>query len=548
MQNYAIAAKELILKQNPRASGIETFIYEPSTIEEEPLGNLYIMGWLQNHRQDLAFIPNLIASVIRREFYKLEAREDAKTHLERSVQKANEALKDIAKTNKSVLEDIGLCVINIAGDTIRFATIGECVMLLFRDTAVTDMLVKSRKRNMQEGFANIVTGSIEECDRFIISTSRIMDLFSEAGINKLFMLPQENQAEIITGIYLKNSKQSALPDQAAILLEVRVQKNLGLLTFAKKIRTKSSVVARHTKSAIIPTTMITHAMQKLNPAHAIRNLSRFRVHRNVLLLSTGVIVAGAGMLIFVTMSMAYTALAGARAKTMQAESLLRSDKQSALIALREANSIAFPLLSVWYTRIDAEKLLGTIDYLINKTNGIYNAPPVFIASVPTASLQFMPSFIFDTREYLYIFDSTPNLFYKVNKSSREGSFTFLDSATTTQSERAFQKDDKFYFISNAERTAYVFSIADKKLERAAASLKKTLAMPSAQNTRDMPDARYALAPEKSRISKESKLGATRDVFLLGAHARNPMDFTVSYDTKYIYVLAHNSIFALENSQ
>ncbi|OGD32384.1 hypothetical protein A3C91_05015 [Candidatus Azambacteria bacterium RIFCSPHIGHO2_02_FULL_52_12] len=548
MQNYFIAAKELILKQNPRASGIETFVYEPSTIEEEPLGNLYIMGWLKNHRSDMAFIPNLIASVIRRKFYKLEAQEDAKTHLERSVQKANEALKDIAKTSTSVLEDIGLCVVNIAGDKIRFATIGDCVMLLFRDVAVTDMQQKSGKKKAREGFANIVTGDIEERDRFIISTRRIMDLFSDAGIVKLFMLAQENQAEIITKIYQKNSKETPLPDQAAMLLEVKAQKGQGLLSFTKNIRARSNVVAQRTKDAFSPTKTIGRAMQKLNPADAIRGLSRIRVHRNALLLSTGIVLTVVGSFVYVAMSMKFTALANAKAKTAQAEPLVRSDKQNALTLLREANALAFPLLSAWYMRADAEKLLGAVDRLFNKANNIYIGPPVFIATVPTTSLQFTPSSIFDTQDYLYVFDKTPNLFYKIDTSSREGSFTFLDLATTTESNRAFQKDGKLYFVNDAARAAYVFSPADKKLERVAASLKKTLAEPSAQNTRDMPDARYALTPEKSRISKDSKLGTIRDLFLLGAYAQNPLDFTVSHDAKYIYVLAQNNIFALENSQ
>ena len=46
--NFAIDVKELILTQNGKNMGTETFVYEPSNIEEEALGNLYIIGCLHN--------------------------------------------------------------------------------------------------------------------------------------------------------------------------------------------------------------------------------------------------------------------------------------------------------------------------------------------------------------------------------------------------------------------------------------------------------------------------------------------------------------------
>ena len=77
-KNYAISTKELILKQAKHKGGTETFVYEPSNIEEEPLGNLYIIGWMKNGQKDLAFVPNLIASLMKREFYKVYYRKESK--------------------------------------------------------------------------------------------------------------------------------------------------------------------------------------------------------------------------------------------------------------------------------------------------------------------------------------------------------------------------------------------------------------------------------------------------------------------------------------
>src|SRR3989344_2610315 len=113
-KNYAISTKELILKQAKHKGGTETFVYEPSNIEEEPLGNLYIIGWMKNGQKDLAFVPNLIASLMKREFYKQNG-EPAEVLFESALKKANSALSDIAASTANLSDVLGLCIINIAG-------------------------------------------------------------------------------------------------------------------------------------------------------------------------------------------------------------------------------------------------------------------------------------------------------------------------------------------------------------------------------------------------------------------------------------------------
>src|SRR3990172_267414 len=95
-KNYAISTKELILKQAKHKGGTETFVYEPSNIEEEPLGNLYIIGWMKNG-------------------------EPAEILFESALKKANAALSDIAASTANMGDVLGLCVINIAGEKVRFA-------------------------------------------------------------------------------------------------------------------------------------------------------------------------------------------------------------------------------------------------------------------------------------------------------------------------------------------------------------------------------------------------------------------------------------------
>lgn len=511
MSNYKIETKELILKQNQRASGIETFVYEPSTVDEEVLGNLYIIGWLKNSRQDLSFIPNVIASVIRREFYKQSVTQDAYAHFEFAIQKANEAFKDVAKTNKNVLEDVGICAVNIVADKIRFSFIGECTLLLFRDGELIRMNEASSAEQKDsdgtpDGFANIVNGDIEENDKFIFSTFAVMDLFSDTGIAKLFQLPQNEQADIVTKIYQKNSKDTPLPDQAAILLEVKAPKIQGVLAFTKVLRAKTSVINPQGQGAAALQT-ISVALQKMNPKVALKKAAAIRPHRNAIIISGIVFAFMLSSFIGIAIYAKLAILAEVRSDTAQAESLIKTSKDEAAALLEQAQRMAFPLLSVWYTHNSAVALLDTINKYINRAHNIYIDPPVMIGTIPIASVKFSPQYIFDDARYVYVYGQDPSFFYRLDKATFQSSFTF--TATSTKQ-----------LAQNAKKT---------------------------QNKRDMPDALYALSPENNKILKHSKLSTITETFLLGS-VSHTIDFTVSADNNSIYLLTQKQLFVLQNSK
>jgi len=171
MKYYSIVTREIILKQNKQDSGIETFVYEPSTVAEELLGNLYIIGRLRNPKSELEFVPNLVASAIKREFYKTDSK-DANTHFELALKRANTIFSDLVKSHSNITQDINFCALNIIGDTVRFAKIGSISTFLFRDGEVIDMSKKHIGKNRKELFSSIVSGNVLERDKFIIGTEK----------------------------------------------------------------------------------------------------------------------------------------------------------------------------------------------------------------------------------------------------------------------------------------------------------------------------------------------------------------------------------------
>ena len=197
------------------------------------------------------FLSNLLASILRREFYKLNGG-SAEVNFENALKKANASLADIAKTNADAAEDIGICATNISGSNIRFAKTGNIITLLFRDGKVTDMSKQSKADNAdgspkktkgkKNTFSSVVSGMIYPGDKFIFATEKIIDLFSEKGIAKLFSLNLDGQAEIITEIYQKNRQEIPIADQAVILLEIKEPRDPAYLSISRNIANKINIM------------------------------------------------------------------------------------------------------------------------------------------------------------------------------------------------------------------------------------------------------------------------------------------------------------------
>jgi len=389
MTNYRIGAKEIILKQNKRAAGTETFVYEPSYIEEEALGSLYVIGWLKNHRQDLDFLSNLLASILRREFYKLNGG-GAEVNFENALKKANASLADIAKTNAAAAEDIGICATNISGSNIRFAKTGNIVTLLFRDGKVTDMSKQSKADNADDSprktkskknaFSSVVSGMIYPGDKFIFATEKITDLFSEKGIAKLFSLNLDGQAEIITEIYQKNRQEIPLADQAVILLEIKEPRDPAYLSISRNIANKINIMENAgalvgVKRRFAPLANLRLIVDKAKRAKETLSgikqktktaITDLKLHRkNISILSIaigGLVLFGFG---YFSVNAKINMVRDINSALINSEKMSKENKDQAIDTLKNAQEIAMRMFSSLYLSGTAERLFKEINIKIN---------------------------------------------------------------------------------------------------------------------------------------------------------------------------------------
>lgn len=538
-QNFAIDVKELILTQSGKSMGTETFVYEPVNIEEEAFGNLYIIGWLQNKRHELEFLPNLVASVMRREFYAVDGR-TTEAHFESALRKANATLLDINKTNKDIIRDVHFCIANIVGEKIRLCIFGDMLALFHRNGEIVNMDQKSHRRGKTELFSEVITGDIAPGDTILLGTKTVIDLFSDKGLGKLLSLPLLEQSEIITKIYQKNAKETLLPDQALVLIGVEGALESPWLPFKKiggeKKRIDASPATHERALGFFMSTAKKTQNAGTSLFHHARAIPTLSVEKRNARIFFG---------IFLTIIVCGSMYAMINAKFMILRSLEQriekakaaTDITAATELLETTQSDALALIPSLLTSSAAEVIFYTANTHLNAIHGIRTTPPSFVSRIQANSLAFQPTYIFDDDVFIYVFSQKPDTIAKIAKINGDQRLTFIPgNAGDFSIERILQKDNTFYLIDDTNKAAMLWNAKDNTREKIKRPTEK-----STRNERITADARYTL--ENTTIVRTMTTNNEKTKYLLGQLP--PLtDFTVSRDNTILYILAQNMVFSL----
>lgn len=176
-------SKELIVQPKTQEGVFfDVFSYALSTSGGSPEGRqnlsgngksyLYIISQVQSGDSSLDYVPNLIASFMKREF------ESGSDEFENSLKKTNELIDGLLKKNDIKL-DLGVALIN--KERISVSKIGKAKMLVHRPRQdetfdVFENVTEFSKSHINnKRFSNIISGEIKKDDRFFffISNNRL---------------------------------------------------------------------------------------------------------------------------------------------------------------------------------------------------------------------------------------------------------------------------------------------------------------------------------------------------------------------------------------
>jgi hypothetical protein len=176
---------------------LDSFVYEPQNIYEKRLGNLYIVGKLQNTFSKNSIqdrdaenkktnLLNELARLIKREYYNSPVKIPEQA-LSKTLKKINEFLsEEIKKDNVGWLGNLNFSVLSLRSFDLSFTKTGSLKILLIRNNEITDI---GKSLEIQEInpyplkiFFNTVSGKLIENDILIVLSKEIFEFFYEQKI------------------------------------------------------------------------------------------------------------------------------------------------------------------------------------------------------------------------------------------------------------------------------------------------------------------------------------------------------------------------------
>jgi hypothetical protein len=164
--------KELILDNKEPTIYCESFVYEPSNVEEERLGNLFMVGRIRNVTENSFYLVNLLASRVKREYYNLRHISPYKA-FEAALKEGNKVLKE-NEERINWLGNLDFYIATVNEKKIYFTLLGKMKSFILRENEVIDLVQDLiMEKDVLFPFSTILQSNLKKDDILIFSTSNV---------------------------------------------------------------------------------------------------------------------------------------------------------------------------------------------------------------------------------------------------------------------------------------------------------------------------------------------------------------------------------------
>lgn len=191
MGELQLKVRELVWNEKKSKVFVDSFVFEPSNIEEEEMGNLYFVTqvFFDQEQTPANSKINTLVSLIKREFY-ADFKKGYKKGFENALKKANLLCQEFKQNGVLRNEQIDFFIANLRGMGIQFSKSSDMPLILIRDRQIirlTKKAISAGKETENEGkmFDSIASGRLRPNDTMIISTE---DIFNKISKEKFFSL------------------------------------------------------------------------------------------------------------------------------------------------------------------------------------------------------------------------------------------------------------------------------------------------------------------------------------------------------------------------
>ena len=211
-KNWSVEAFQVVVcREKKLAPFLNVFDFEGISPEQKKLGRLFGAIQIFDYNEKSAYLPNLVAQVIKKEFFK-ETKRTGEESFESALRKANLALADLA--SHEIVGWMGkfqAVVGAIQGNDFWFTQSGGGKIILVRKKIANEISLgldnEESASHPVKTFSNISSGKLEKGDKLIFATetvfeknrweefSRHITVFSSSELDNLLRSTIELEAE-----------------------------------------------------------------------------------------------------------------------------------------------------------------------------------------------------------------------------------------------------------------------------------------------------------------------------------------------------------------
>ena len=211
---------------NPRIKSdltFDSFCYEPQSVYEKKMGNLYMIGLLKKPLPKNINLVKTLAKTIKEKYFDSKIISPEKS-LKQSLKTANNFLEGLTeKGDVSWLGNLSFSILSLKDFKLNFTKVGDVKVLLIRDGQITDIDKKINNQDIEpyplKIFNNTIYGKLAENDLILVLSKDILNfLRAEDMLRQVAQLDSFNEKDFKEILDKKQKKLSNISGIALAML------------------------------------------------------------------------------------------------------------------------------------------------------------------------------------------------------------------------------------------------------------------------------------------------------------------------------------------
>lgn len=180
----------LIYDPDQSRSTVHVFVSHPTPVEETSLGKLVLLAELESQEPINRDIILSIQKELQSVYYSSEELHP-EVALENALSRTNQKISDlVADYATNWHEHLNIIVCVIQGEYVYFSEYGKVHVFLIQQQRIIDVLASNPSASETSGalkiFSNVVNGRIQTGESMLLTTTSLMDYFSQEKLRRMF--------------------------------------------------------------------------------------------------------------------------------------------------------------------------------------------------------------------------------------------------------------------------------------------------------------------------------------------------------------------------